>query len=362
MRLNRPQAVATKRVQTAGVARRRDRLGAGAIRLLSVTAIAAATCTLWAGVASAATSHATKHATKTSVSVSPKTADVGAVVKLSATVTSSGAAPAGTVTFKTGSTKLCAGKLSRGKASCKARFGAAGTYKVRSYYGGNSTHKTSTSGAVKLFAVRSSSKTAITKMVPDPVKDGTTVVVTVHVTVPAGTPAATGSVNVAPTNVEAPVDQGYLCTGTVVNGTAACVVTPPSPSYGLVDYVATYTGNAAHTGSASAADVLPVEETTTTSVSPNAAAAGPVALNADVVSAGEADISAPYGSGSVSFYIGGTVIATCNAVSPTDPSKGEDNIATCTHTFAAGTYTINAVYSGDDVNLTSTGTETLTVS
>jgi hypothetical protein len=67
MRLNRPQGVATNSVRTAGVARRR--LGAGAIRLLSVTAVAAATCSLWAGAASAATAHTTKHATKTTVSV-----------------------------------------------------------------------------------------------------------------------------------------------------------------------------------------------------------------------------------------------------------------------------------------------------
>ena len=44
MRLNR---AAADGAQTAGVARRR--LGAGAIRVLSVTAVAAATCSLWAG-------------------------------------------------------------------------------------------------------------------------------------------------------------------------------------------------------------------------------------------------------------------------------------------------------------------------
>ncbi len=362
MRLNRLPGAATDRVPTSGVARRRNRLGTGVIRVLSVTAVAAATCSLWAGVASAATAHAAKHASKISVSISPKTADVGALVKFSATVTSTGKTPTGRVTFKSGSTKLCAGKLSHGKTSCRARLGAAGRYRVRGYYGGNATHKAVTSGIVRLREVRSASTTAITKMAPDPVKDGLTVVITVHVAVPAGTPAATGSVNVAPTNVVAPVDPGYLCSAPVVDGTASCDVTPPTPSYGLVDYEATYTGNAAHTRSVSAVEVLPVQETTTTTVTPATAAAGSVTLSADIVSAGEADISPPDGSGSVTFYIGGTVITGCGAVSPTDPSKGENNVATCTHTFAAGTYTINAVYSGDDVNLTSTGTETLVVS
>jgi hypothetical protein len=312
-------------------------------------------------VASAATAHTTKHATTTSVSVSPKKAYVDEAVKLSATV-SGGTTPAGTVTFKNGSTKLCAGKLSHGKTSCKAKLGAKGTYNLRGYYTGNSTHKTSTSAVAKLKVIRTNTTTTITTLVPDPVKDGLTVVVTVHVAVQAGAPAATGAVDVAPTNVVPPVAAGYFCTATVVNGTGSCHVTPPTPSYGLVNYRATYVANARANGSASATEVLPVEETTLTTVSPATAAAGSVTLSADVVSAGEADVSAPYGSGSVTFYIGGTVISGCGSVSPADPSKGENNVATCTHTFAAGTYTINAVYSGDDVNLTSTGTETLAVS
>jgi large repetitive protein len=360
MRLKRPQVAATNRVGTSGAARRR--LGAGAVRLLSVTAIAAATCSLWAGAASAATSHVTKHSTTTSVSVSPKTAYVFQAVKLSATVKGAGKTPSGKVTFKTGSLKLCTAKLSHGKGSCRVGLGPAGTYKVRGYYSGDSTHKTSTSGAVKLKEVRAATTTKITGMVPNPVEDGGTAVITVHVSVPAGAPAATGSVSLAPTNVVAPVDPGYLCTATLVDGTGSCSVTPPTPSYGLIDYVATYVGTIAAAGSVSATDVLPVQETTTTTVTPATAAAGSVTLSADVVGAGEADVSPPFGSGSVTFYIGSTVIPGCGAVSPTDPSEGENNVATCTHTFAAGTYTINAVYSGDDVNLTSTGTETLTVS
>jgi hypothetical protein len=355
MRLNR---AATDGAQTAGVARRR--LGVGAVRLLSVTAVAAATCSLWAGVASAATAHTTKHATTTSVSVSPKTAFVGEASKLSATV-SGGRTPTGTVSFKANGRKVCSAKLSRGKASCRV-VGTAGTYNVRAFYLGNSTHKASSSGVAKLHEIRSKTTTKIASLVPDPVKDGMTVVVTVHVSVQAGAPAANGKVNVAPTNVVPPVDAGYECTATVVHGTGSCDVTPPTPSFGLVDYQAKFVANGRDKASTSATDVLPVQETTTTTVTPATAAAGSVTLSADVVSAGEADISPPGGSGTVTFYIGSTVIKGCGAVSPTDPSKGENNVATCTATFAAGTYTINAVYSGDDVNLTSTGTETLTVS
>jgi hypothetical protein len=358
MRVNRSQGAAPTRAGAAAAARRR--LGASALRVASVTAVAATAFAMVTGAASAATAHA-KHASTTSVSVSPRTAFVGEAVKLSATVKSSGA-PKGTVTFKIDGIKVCAAKVSRGKASCRIALGPAGTYRVRAFYSGNATHKASSSGVARLKEVRAATTTTITKMTPDPVKDGLTVVVTVHVAVPAGAPTATGTVSVAPTNVVAPVDAGYLCTATLVNGTGSCDVTPPTPSYGLVDYQATYAGNVFRIGSHSVTEVLPVQETTTTTVTPDAAAAGSVALNADVVGAGEPDLSAPFGSGTVAFYIGGTVIATCGDVGPTDPSKGENNVATCDHTFAAGTYTINAVYSGDDVNLTSTGTVTLVVS
>jgi hypothetical protein len=359
MRLNRPQYAATEGAHTAGV---RRRIGAGAIRVLSVTAVAAATCSLWVGAASAATAHA-KHATTTTVSVSPTTAFVGEAVKLSSTV-SGGRTPAGKVAFKIDGIKICTVRLSHGKASCRVAGRVAHAFVVRAFYLGNATHKASASGVAKLSVIRSRTTTKIASLVPDPVKDGMTVVVTVHVSVRPGAPAANGTVNVAPTNVVPPVDAGYDCTATVVNGTGACDVTPPTPSFGLVDYQAKFVANSRDKASTSATDVLPVQETTTTTVTPGTAAAGSVTLNADVVSAGDADISPPGGSGSVAFYIGNsaTPITGCAAANLTNPTKGEDNVATCTATFAAGTYTINAVYSGDDVNLTSTGTETLTVS
>ena len=51
MRSNRPQSAATSP--------RGHHFRAGAIRVLSVTAVAGLACTMWAGAASAATKHAT---------------------------------------------------------------------------------------------------------------------------------------------------------------------------------------------------------------------------------------------------------------------------------------------------------------
>ena len=93
------------------------RLGSGAVRVMSVTALATATCALWAIPASAApVAHAApsarhsaaqaahraakKHSSKIAVSATPATAYADASVSLSATVKSSGKTPKGTVTFR----------------------------------------------------------------------------------------------------------------------------------------------------------------------------------------------------------------------------------------------------------------------
>jgi hypothetical protein len=286
---------------------------------------------------------------------------VGASVRLSARVRSSGLTPTGTVAFLSFGRTICVAHLSRGAGACNGSFGAVNTYIVRGFYSGDRTHRGSV-GATTVTVRRSHTTTKITKITPDPLKDGMTAIITVSVTSPVGTPVPIGRVAVGPTNVVGST-AGYTCTATLVHGTGSCSVSPPVPSFGLVDVVAKYSGNAVHTGSVSKTTVLPVQETTTTTVGPKTAAAGTVTLTADVVSAGDADISQNNGgSGTVTFYIGNTVISGCAAVLPTDPTKGKDNVATCTTTLTANTYTIKAVYSGDDVNLTSTGTVTLVVS
>jgi large repetitive protein len=348
MRAQRPQGAASNP--------RGHRFGAGVVRVLSVTAVAATACAMMAGAASAAT----KHATTTKISASPAPHWVGAVVKLSATVKGSGKTPTGTVTFKRGTVKLCSGHLTRGKTSCNVRFGGAGTYAVKGYYSGNATHKASTSGRLAVAVRRSPTTTKITNVNPGTVDVGK--LYTFHVTVStrAGTPAASGKVKVvafAPPGVPG----AYNCTATVVGGKGSCHITPPE--YGIDEYQATYTGNAAHTASATSRATpfdLAVQNVTTTTVGPATAAAGSVTLTASVYAMG-ANITD--GTGSVAFYNGTTLIAACPAQPLATFNAGTgDNVATCTTTLAAGTYTINAVYSGDPVNVKSTGTGTLTVS
>jgi hypothetical protein len=187
---------------------------------------------------------------------------------------------------------------------------------------------------------------------PDPgtIKVGQSFIFDVTVT-PA---AATGTVTVAPSETGLPA--GYTCTAKLTAGTGSCTVTPTE--YGIVDYVATYGGDATYAGSPSVTFPLAVQNVTSTTVAPARALAGPVSLTGSVYAMGAKIID---GSGSLAFYRGGTVIAGCAAVPLTKFTAAGDNVGTCKTTLGRGTYTINVVYSGDEVNVASKGSKVLTV-
>jgi hypothetical protein len=358
MKLKRHHLVTAGSAPAAGTAPRGHHLVPRVVKLMSVTAVATATCALWALPANAAT----QRATTTTVSVA-KSAFVGASVKLSATVKSTGAAPAGTVTFWLGTRNLCHGTLSSGSTHCSAKFYSINTKTITAKYSGNATHKAS-SGTAKLKVVRSGTTTKITNASPGTVHSGAAFTFHVTVSVPAGTPAATGFVTVAPTD-PAGLGAAYRCTATLKAGAGSCTIHPPA--YGIVAYQASYSGSPVHISSKTAAGVfdLAVQNVTTTTVTATSTTTGNVSLSADV-NAGGADISADNGgTGSVAFYVGTTpgdpttVVDGCAAELLSNPTKGAENVATCSgsatlNDLAAGTYYVAAVYSGDDVDTTST--------
>jgi Bacterial Ig-like domain (group 3) len=372
VRIKRPSDAARNDVPAAETAQRRDhRRAEGLIRAASVAAVATATCALGALPAGAATvsAHAARSTTK--VSVSPVRAWVGASVTLSATVTSSGKTPTGTVTFKWAGRTLCVGHLRRGSASCAAKFGGAGVYTVRGFYGGDPAHAPSFGGA-RLTVRRSPTVTTITG--PNAVITlGKSYTFNVTVTSPAGTPAPTGTVKLAP--VTPPTAPGYTCTATVIAGQGSCTLTPSE--YGIDNYTATFAGTTAHTGSVSNGKfTLAVQNPTTTTVTAPSEAVGNVTLDALVFANGANITLAQGGAGSVSFYLSstqgttGSVIPQCAAVSPTTftAAPNFDNVAECTGSttlngLAAGTYYITALFSGDPTNVESTSQQfTLTLS
>jgi Bacterial Ig-like domain (group 3) len=379
MGLKRLPGVARKTIAAAGTTPRRGRrVGTGSVRLMSVVAVGAATCAMWAipaGAASASVSSSahrsvalaasSRHSSKVKVSIGPKTSYPGESVRLSASIVTVGKTPKGSVKFLYGSKKLCDPRVSHRAAHCYVKFSAAGSYKIKAVYSGDSTHRSSSSKATATVK-RLGTSTAITSISPGTVDAGSSAIVSVSVSTPSGTPAATGTVKVAPTDIVGPVDPSYLCTAKVIGGKGHCTVTPPNPSYGVITYEATYSGSASHAGSKSTGDhELVVPDTTTTTVSPATGTVGPETLTATVVDEGKGNISpSAGGTGTVTFTITGNAepTFTCTDAALTYDGAG-NNVATCAYTPpAAGSYTVTAVYSGDPGNLTSTGTETLVVS
>jgi large repetitive protein len=376
MRLNRPPGVASNPEPAGG-----RRAGAGVVRVLSVTAAAVAVCAMGALPAMASSAHTTKHSSKTRVSI-PKTAYTHTDVKLSATVTG-GKTPTGTVTFWLGTKKLCHGTLSKGKTSCEYKFADPAKKTITGKYSGNSTHKTS-SGTATITVTNKPTTTppppteyATTTTITYPALDepvteqaGTVVTLTATVASVGGGAVPTGTVSFAPWNFPGPYPSYEVCTATLVDGTGSCTVDPPIGTWGFSQFEATYSGDATHTGSNSGDgdNKLITPDNTTTTVGPATAAAGSVTLNATIVPytdgappfnilAGESET----GGDLVSFTIGGATVTGCGAVPMT--WNGTVNVAACPTTLAAGTYTIQAAYSGDEYTNPSTSLAvTLTVS
>jgi hypothetical protein len=149
MRTSRPRVAATNRAESTSAVR--ARLSSGAIRLLSVTAVAATMSMLWAGAASASTAqpHA-KYATTTKITnKSPGSVQVHKKFTFDVSVTSPAGAPAATGTvrvFAPGASGSydCTATLSGGKGSCSVTAPEYGVVKYEATYSGNATHSGST--------------------------------------------------------------------------------------------------------------------------------------------------------------------------------------------------------------------------
>jgi hypothetical protein len=149
MRTSRPQGAATNRAKSTRAVR--PRLSSGAIRLLSVTAVAGTMCMLWAGAASAATTQAqAKYATTTKITnTNPGSVQVGKKFTFDVSVTSPAGEPAATGTVKVnaageGSAFDCTATLSGGKGSCSITAPQYGVVKYTATYSGDATHSAST--------------------------------------------------------------------------------------------------------------------------------------------------------------------------------------------------------------------------
>ena len=332
-------------------------------RLISKTALSgmAAAAVLLAVPATAYAAPAkaaAKHPSSVSVSASPRVAVAGTGVKLTATVKSANPTPTGSITFWWGSRKLCSAKLSHKSAHCGTSFRTARGYAVRGVYSGDAKHAAAT-GKVTVVATKATTVTKITSVSPDRVPAGHSAIVTITVANRAGTLAPTGTVSVKPTDAADAKQKGYTCTVTLKaasHGRGTCKITPPVPTYGTIEYVATYSGDGAHSSSKSAKYTVIVPDVTTTVVSFSSTMD---TLTATVRNQAKDNISpSAGGTGTVTFTSGGTAISGCSDVSLSF-TAATGNTATCPYTPAGGSATVTATYSGDKANLGSSGTATV---
>src|SRR5207249_3916572 len=178
-----------------------------------LTAIYAETAAFF-GSTSAVVTQVVNIPTTTSLASAPNPSVTGQAVTLSATVTSAGGIPTGTVTFRDGATVLGTATLVNGSASLSISTLAVGSHPLTAAYGGSATFAASTSAAVNQVVNAGNSTTSLTAT-PNPSITGQAVTLTATVSavapatgVPTGTVTFRDGVTV-------------LGTATLVNGSAS---------------------------------------------------------------------------------------------------------------------------------------------
>jgi hypothetical protein len=263
-------------------------------------------------------------------------------VTLNASVTSTaGAVNGGTVAFTvTGVGTSTSGTVTNGAASATVSIPAGqapGSYAINAVYSGNGTFNGSSDGSKSLVIsppLTTTTTAASASATFNP--SAQTVTLNASVTSTAGTVNG-GTVAFAVSGV------GMATSGIVANGAASATLTiPAGQALGSYAISAVYSGNGTFPGSSDGSKSLVISQASTTTTASAATAhystsAQTVTLNATVTS--------PIGavnSGSVTFTVPGVGSATSGTVS--------NGAASATLTIpagqGAGTYVIQAVYSG----------------
>lgn len=184
---------------------------------------------------------ARKYSTTTTLTSSLNPSTYGQAVTLTATVTSAGPTPTGTVTFKNGSKSLGKATLSGDVAKFTTGALPVGTLSITASYGGDAANSKSTSSALKQVVDIATSKTVIVSSV-NPSKTGQTVKFTATVT--SATTAPTGTVTFKDGSTT-------LGTGAIAKATGKANYSTKTLSAGSHNITAVYDGTADVGGSTS---------------------------------------------------------------------------------------------------------------
>lgn len=281
--------------------------------------------------------------TTTALTASAQNITVGQSVTFSAAVTSStGGIPTGSVSFREGAAVVGTGTLNaQGVTTAATSSLTVGTHVITAIYSGDSNYTSSTSNTVTVVVAQAGSSITLSSSL-NPAVVGQTVTFTA--TVPASTPAATGTVAFM---------DGTASLGSVpLTGSGVVTFATSQLAAGQHAITAVYSGDTNHSGATSSVvNELIVQQAAaalTSSVNPSIAGNN-VTFTAKISGAGS---TAP--SGKVTFLDGATTlsVATLDATGTATFS---------TSTLSVGTHAIKVTYPGDNNFSSATASLTQTV-
>jgi hypothetical protein len=296
---------------------------------------------------------AAQQASTTTISATPNPIVAGDTITLNVSVTPTGnVTPTGTVSLLANGSSLRALTLKSGSASLSALANVpAGTYSIQALYGGDTYNSPSTSSAVTVTVDANTATTTTLTATPFTVAQGQTVALVVSVTPKVGNVAPTGTVEIS-------VNGTPSAKLPLEGGTASLQVSTTGLAAGKYSVAAAYNGNSTNLTSTSTTQtvtVTPPVPATSVSVtaSPNPVMQGNITTLSATVKSG----STPVTSGTVAFSEGNSALGTANP-----NSSGVAQLPIATSGLAAGTYTVQAAFSGSGSSIpAATGTVSLVV-
>ena len=272
----------------------------------------------------------------TALTSSSPSSTFGQPVTFTATVSSSGGTPTGTVTFTDGSSTIGSGPvtLSGGVATISTAALAPGSHTIKATYNGDINFAGSSNSLTQ--TVNQATTSAALKSSQNPSAFGQSVTFTATISPSSGSGTPTGTVNFT-------VDGGAPTSVPLSNGQATFSTASLGP--GSHSIAATYAGDTNFTGSNASLSQGVNQSTTTTALtsSPNPAKPGQSVTFTAAVHPGSGS-GTP--TGTVTFKDNGTTLGTGNIAA-----------GTATYTTSAltlGSHSISAVYGGDTNFATST--------
>jgi hypothetical protein len=204
----------------------------------AITATYSGDATFSASTSAALTQTVDKYGTTSTVTSSGSPSSFGQSVAFTATVSSSGPTPTGTVTFKSGTNTLGTQMLSGGAATLNDSTLIVGTHSITVVYSGDANNAASTSTAISQVVTKAATSITLTAS-PNPSMTGQSVTFTATVTSSTtGTP--TGSVT---------FKFGTKTLGTAALSAGVAMLTTTSLATGTDTITATYNGSADFTAS-----------------------------------------------------------------------------------------------------------------